>query len=146
MTTAHRDSSEYDHLAHRPALAQQVKAMVDVRELELTAQQTIHRQLALAVEIDIARNIARGNASADVTALHRALLRNQIYCGQRKHCRRRWQPRGDCRSAAARDPVGELECADRPRKFERERDTAGRGFAYFVLALGAPGVEVLRRG
>src|SRR5580704_9599919 len=77
-------NSQHDHLADRLAFVQPVEADVDVGELEVAAHQAIDRQLAAAVKLDVARQIAGRHAGADVASLDRALLGHEVDLRQRE--------------------------------------------------------------
>src|ERR1700674_4378034 len=88
-------TSERDDLPDGLAFVQQIESAVDVLELEAAGHQAIHRQLAHAIQIDVARQVARRDAGADVAALDRALLRDEV--------RRRHGPRRTGRRHPGRD-------------------------------------------
>ena len=66
-----------DDLPNRLAARQAIEAFVDLTQLQVFAQQCLDRQMALLVHRDKARNVAGGDAGADITALHGALFGNQ---------------------------------------------------------------------
>src|ERR1700756_3644658 len=72
-------TSEHHDLPHRLALLQPVKAQVALVELQPPAHQPIHGQLATPVEFDVARQVARWNAGANIASLNGSLLGDKIY-------------------------------------------------------------------
>src|ERR1700712_984813 len=60
---------ENHHLPDRLAFVQQVEPAIDFVELEASRQQLVHRQPALRVEINIARDVPRRHARTDITPL-----------------------------------------------------------------------------
>src|SRR5262249_41297944 len=63
-------TSEHHDLAHRRALVQTIEPEIDLVEPQPSAHQAIDRQLAATIELDVARQIARRHAGADVAALY----------------------------------------------------------------------------
>src|ERR1700682_222224 len=133
------------HLANGLAFVEQVEPTVDVLELEAAGHEAIHRQLAHAIEIDVARQGARRDAGADVAALDRALLRDEV---RRRHGPRRTgrrQPGRDRGSSAARDAIGGLESSGRARHFDGIVHAALGGLLHLLDQVRIGGVEDMRR-
>src|ERR1700674_5932237 len=131
---------ENDDLAHRLALAQAIKAQVDLVESQSSGQQPIDRHTPLAIERDVARQVAHRDAGADVTALDRALLGDQVDLRNRQHVRGRRQAGGNRSPAAPRYLVRELHRLDRSRELEGKVDTAGGGRLDLVDTGVGPGI------
>src|SRR5689334_4732305 len=70
--------SEQHDLPHRLAFVQKVEPFVDRIELQHAGKKLAHRQPALPMQRDVARQIAHRHAGADVAALDRALLADEI--------------------------------------------------------------------
>src|SRR5688572_7389042 len=66
--------SEPDHLPYGPPVRQPIERCVEIVETDALAQQAVHRQLALTVQCDVPRDVARGIATAQIAAFDRALL------------------------------------------------------------------------
>jgi hypothetical protein len=106
-----------------------VEAGIDVVETNRVGQQPVHRQAALTIERDVARDVAGGHAGADIAALDGALLGDQPHRRKLETLRGMRQARGDRRAAAPRDRVGELERLRRSRHLEGVVDAAERHVA-----------------
>src|SRR5438105_2000914 len=74
---------EHDHLPHRLPLAKAIEPKIDLVEPEPPAHQPVYGQPAAAIQLDVAGQVARRHASADIAALNRPLFRNEIYLRQR---------------------------------------------------------------
>ena len=78
--------SNHDDLAYGFSLVEAIEAQIDVVELQMIAHQPVDRQLAATIKLDVARQVAARHASADVAALDRALLGDQVDLRQRRRC------------------------------------------------------------
>src|SRR4051812_19465982 len=70
--------SHHDDLADRMTGSQAVKANIDVFQLDMVAHELVHRQHAAAIEVNVARNVSRRNARADVAAFDGAFLGHHV--------------------------------------------------------------------
>src|SRR4051795_12616630 len=62
--------SHHHDLADGFAVVQQIESYVDVVELEVRAHQAVYRQPAAPIQFDVARDVPRRYARADIAALH----------------------------------------------------------------------------
>src|SRR5262245_42588730 len=89
-----RWQSHSDDLTDRQAVREPVEAFVELIELDVLAQQAIDRQTTGTVQLDVARNVARRIAAAEITAFDRALLRDDTHVRDREQVLRIRQPCG----------------------------------------------------
>src|SRR5262245_53988367 len=134
-------TSECHHLSNGLAVMQPVKAEIDLLQLESAAHQSIHGQLAAPVKFDVARQVARWNAGADIASLHGSLLGDKIHLRQRKGMIWRWQARSNGGAAPACDSISEIHGAHGACHFERKFDAAARRGLKFVDRIRAARIE-----
>src|SRR5437868_3210662 len=117
-------TSEHHDLSHRLALAQPIEPHIDLVEPQPAAHQPIDRQFAAAIQLDVARQVARRYAGADVAALHSTLLGDEADLRQRKAMIGRRQARRHRGPSAASNLVCKVHRADRTGHLKSEFDAA----------------------
>ena len=123
------------------ALAQAVESLVDLVERQPAGQQPVDGKPALSIQREVARDVARRHAGADVAALERALLAHQVDRREREGGIGRRQAGGHRGAAPAGGLIGEFERPDRAGEFEREFDPAAGGALDLLGAIRVFGVE-----
>src|SRR5262245_10910009 len=95
-----RCRSQRDDLTNSAAVGEAVEAFVELVEHDVLAQQTIDRQASSTIQLDVARNVARGIAAAQITAFDRALLGDDAHVRNREQVLRVRQAGRHSRAAA----------------------------------------------
>src|SRR5262245_52948094 len=117
-----------------------VESLVKLLQFQMSTHQSINRQFSLSVELDIARQIACGDATSHVTPLHRSLLGNQVDLWKSEGVIWWRQPGSDGHSTASRDFIGKIHCSYGPCHLEGKLDPAFGGLLELADSVGGPGV------
>ncbi|MNR18593.1 hypothetical protein D3C85_1353290 [compost metagenome] len=123
---------------------QTVEAFVDLLQAKPAAEQAIDRQSPITVQRDKTRDIAQGHTGADVAALERALLADQLHHIDRQCRARRRQPGGHGHAAAPGHLHGVVQGAHRACHLEHIIGAAAGQRAYLLHGIGIAAVDHCR--